>query len=393
MSAQTGMTNKEKLQALNRLSALIRSAEDIIQKGTRSPGDVLLFLEALQAFKERRLASIVRVSHGSLSTDDIFLRCGIEVRDVPFSPEDQRYLKKRGLRYVGEIFSMWSDPRSSFAVETGERIRGVLFDRLGLSKDLDPLALGWKPFYWSDATYTDELAVLILKRYPTSPKVLNWDQSVKNSYYRCRLELHRGAARRLHRRGIHFMGELFIREGNDHCPFGKRATGSLEGLQKELQSLGSRLWAGFLPPPHLTFPDWQGDLWSAELVQLEKEEQELEKAWARTVARRKKLWEEEEAKRKAKQETQRNSLPSREILDRSVETLELSIRAANCLQNAGIETIGQLVVRTEHEMLRSKNFGRKSLSEIKELLVKIGLHIDMTKEELEALPLPENLED
>ncbi len=62
---------------------------------------------------------------------------------------------------------------------------------------------------------------------------------------------------------------------------------------------------------------------------------------------------------------------------RSVHELELSVRAANCLKNANIKTIGDLVQRTEFEMLRTKNFGRKSLNEIKEILTEMGLSLGM----------------
>ncbi len=60
-------------------------------------------------------------------------------------------------------------------------------------------------------------------------------------------------------------------------------------------------------------------------------------------------------------------------LNRSVEELELSVRSYNCLKNAGIQTIGELVQKSESEMLRTKNFGRKSLNEIKEILQTMGL--------------------
>ena len=62
---------------------------------------------------------------------------------------------------------------------------------------------------------------------------------------------------------------------------------------------------------------------------------------------------------------------------RSVDELELSVRSANCLQNANIHYIGDLVQRTEAEMLKTKNFGRKSLKEIKELLAEMGLQLGM----------------
>ncbi len=60
-------------------------------------------------------------------------------------------------------------------------------------------------------------------------------------------------------------------------------------------------------------------------------------------------------------------------LNRSVEELELSVRSYNCLKNANIQTIGELVQKTEAEMLKTKNFGRKSLNEIKEILAQMGL--------------------
>lgn len=66
-----------------------------------------------------------------------------------------------------------------------------------------------------------------------------------------------------------------------------------------------------------------------------------------------------------------------EHLDKSVEELELSVRSYNCLKNANITTIRELVQKSEPEMLRTKNFGRKSLNEIKEILVAMGLSLGM----------------
>ena len=66
-----------------------------------------------------------------------------------------------------------------------------------------------------------------------------------------------------------------------------------------------------------------------------------------------------------------------ENLLRSVDELELSVRSANCLKNAGISLIGELVQKTEAEMLKTKNFGRKSLNEIKEILSEMGLSLGM----------------
>jgi DNA-directed RNA polymerase subunit alpha len=66
-----------------------------------------------------------------------------------------------------------------------------------------------------------------------------------------------------------------------------------------------------------------------------------------------------------------------ENLNRSVEELELSVRSYNCLKNANIATIGELIQKTEAEMLKTKNFGRKSLNEIKEILAQMGLSLGM----------------
>jgi len=66
-----------------------------------------------------------------------------------------------------------------------------------------------------------------------------------------------------------------------------------------------------------------------------------------------------------------------ENLNRSVEELELSVRSYNCLKNANIQSIGELVQKTEAEMLKTKNFGRKSLNEIKEILASMGLSLGM----------------
>jgi len=66
-----------------------------------------------------------------------------------------------------------------------------------------------------------------------------------------------------------------------------------------------------------------------------------------------------------------------ENLARSVDELELSVRSANCLKNSNIRYIYELVEKTEAEMLKTKNFGRKSLNEIKEILASMGLSLGM----------------
>lgn len=73
-------------------------------------------------------------------------------------------------------------------------------------------------------------------------------------------------------------------------------------------------------------------------------------------------------------------------LNRSVDELELSVRSYNCLKNANIRTIRDLVQKTEPEMLKTKNFGKKSLMEIKEVLAEMGLTLDMDLSDLPPAP-------
>jgi len=76
-------------------------------------------------------------------------------------------------------------------------------------------------------------------------------------------------------------------------------------------------------------------------------------------------------------------------LQKSVDELELSVRSYNCLKNANIRTIADLVQKTEPEMLKTRNFGRKSLNEIKEILEEMDLSLGMKLDELETPVVPE----
>lgn len=94
-----------------------------------------------------------------------------------------------------------------------------------------------------------------------------------------------------------------------------------------------------------------------------------------------------------KKEEPKNKL--NENLFRRIDEIELSVRSANCLENADIKYIGELVMKSEAEMLRTKNFGRKSLNEIKEILGEMGLGLGIklenfpSRKELEAMKEPE----
>jgi DNA-directed RNA polymerase subunit alpha len=98
-------------------------------------------------------------------------------------------------------------------------------------------------------------------------------------------------------------------------------------------------------------------------------------------------FDEEKAEPEIEETEESEETPQNENLYRTVEDLELSVRSANCLKNANITYIGELVQRTEAEMLKTKNFGRKSLNEIKQLLEAMELSLGMKVEDWE-LPEP-----
>ncbi len=89
----------------------------------------------------------------------------------------------------------------------------------------------------------------------------------------------------------------------------------------------------------------------------------------------------EETEESGEKEIDKEREKLNENLSRSVEELELSVRSYNCLKNAEIRTIRDLVLKSESEMLKTKNFGRKSLNEIKEILAEMGLSLGMKLDE------------
>lgn len=115
---------------------------------------------------------------------------------------------------------------------------------------------------------------------------------------------------------------------------------------------------------------------------------------------------EEPIEREAEEEEDKEVARIRDLMEKSVEELELSVRSANCLRAAGIKSIGELVQKSESAMLKYRNFGRKSLKEISDILEEMGLHFGMdvtpytrksprVASDLEAPPAPtdESMDD
>ena len=116
-------------------------------------------------------------------------------------------------------------------------------------------------------------------------------------------------------------------------------------------------------------------------TEVKKEEERLKKEQAereRKEAEMKQKEAEKKAEKEAKEEEKEEKL--NENLFKPVSELELSVRSANCLKNANITLIGELVQKTEAEMLKTKNFGRKSLNEIRGILEEMGLSLGMKLE-------------
>src|SRR6202012_4448327 len=80
------------------------------------------------------------------------------------------------------------------------------------------------------------------------------------------------------------------------------------------------------------------------------------------------------------EEVSQENTKLKKLLNMSVNEIELSVRAANCLNNANITTVGQLAMKSESEMLKYRNFGKKSLNEIKDKLTALGLSLGMSFE-------------
>ena len=102
---------------------------------------------------------------------------------------------------------------------------------------------------------------------------------------------------------------------------------------------------------------------------------------------------EEVAEPEKEEESEDDAPPLNPYLDKPVEDLELSVRSANCLKNAEIYFIGDLAQRSDQEMLKTKNFGRKSLNEIKTLLSEMGLTLGMKFENWVRPDIPEKKKD
>jgi hypothetical protein len=376
------MGNLQTLKALKRLRAHEKTTGDLIDQRTRTPEEVALLFLAFQAFRENRLGGVVWTLQGKPTPEELNRACNMRVGQLALEDKDQKYLRQRGIKYVGELFYIFFDPKSRASVETGQRILGVFERQLGLPHDMDPLAEGWIPCYWGE-TFDRLINTLILELAPT-PKIENWDAFVQlhsKTYFR---RAHRGIGRRYHRQGINHVGQLLAVYGcTPGCPANSISAGKLIELRATFRELGSTIWAGAKIPLGYTFADCRTHpIWIAEESAIENEQPLLEAAMAQHDARKEAEREKRRQERKSQvlQKAREDAeakvhecravkeKPSISVLLIRVDTLEMTVRLANRLQNAGLETVGQVLTKTEADFLRTKQFGRKSLGELKELL-------------------------
>lgn len=361
MSNYPSLGDRQKLQFLNHLSALGRSAEELIHGGMRDVEEVGTLFEALEAFKNGKLAAIV-CRYRQKSVDDLSAICEVELATLPFIKNDLLVLKKRGVRYLGELYYMFFDPHSPNAVAGKERIMRIIATRFNVPWEMDPLALGWIPSYWSDPAFLAELNVLILDRRPTPPapdfeaycalSVHERDQYIDSDF-------NRGMARWFHQKEINFAGEILTHRHspNQRCPHGMHQASILETVYGRLESIGSRLWASAIVPPNWSAPDWKEGPWQNELESIAREEQTI----ASILARR------------------RSELPPVvELLGRSIDTLGLQHWTERRLNGLGVELIIQLIAKSEQELAESNRHHGKwgiNIPELKQSLAELGLHL------------------
>ena len=385
MTAETGLTSRQKLDLVQRIGALGLNAQTLIVNDKRSGSDVETLLRALQAFKENRLGGII-FSERTFNLASL-AACSIEVVSLPFEKEDQKWMRLRGVRYVGEIYYVHFDAKSSYSVARGKRVLSFLEGRFSLPMNMDPLALGWKPPYWNSMTKAD-LSRLILNEMPTPPEP-NWDEVselINGPWYRRQgfkhRPMYRGIARLLHQRGAHFIVDIFLTTyPSQNCPANKRSSGMLKSLMSDLRACGSTMWAGALVPPMPRAP-WESR-WKDELAAIEEETAAFSAAIEARKAAEKVRREEEEARREQAHLELATVARTTDILNREIDFIELgdewSVRTINCLQNSNIRLYGELVVHDRVELRRTvDNLGMKSIREIEEHLATLGLKLGMT---------------
>jgi hypothetical protein len=310
---------------LARLATLFATAITLIQKGVRSDRMAETLLNALQLFKENRLAGVVSIEPGrtGMLPDNFQQLLSLKISDLPLSTKGaKQFLIRHGIHYLGEVYAVHPGPKQAkkSIAELEEYLLSV-----GLPLNLDPISAGWIPPYWNDPTVREAL---------DRPVFTQSGRNFERLAHDC------------HESGSHYLGQVIADWPVAYLR--RRGFRSLARREEFLEGDAARAGlhgAMFVPtdwtPPKGVPAGWRDD---------------------------------------------RKVIVAKSLLsDGTIERFELSVRTYYCLKNAGIIRVSDLVRRSEDEMLRVKNFGRKCLNELKEVLTDHGLRLGMSDEEIDSL--------
>ncbi len=351
MSAKTRRPDKLNTDALKaRFGDHFAQLMEYITKGSRSKNMLDELLRAHQLVKENRLAVAIAMANATtIDPDTTLLLLSQRWSETTISPYAKKYLRSWGIEYVGETYVISRE--SNKASKVLPLVYGHLMS-VGLPKSCDVLALGWRPPYWDDPAFN---AMLDL---PVGRVLRGFDDEdlyKKRRFYHCQYRIFA----RYHRDGEHYAG-CVLRNVSD------MSVARLSQKQSDLnKSTGIR--AGMLCPP-----DWQAPVgvpqeWTMYQELMAQVQQELR--------------EQEEQRQRRLNDPEYKNDQLRRLKEKSVEELEISVRSERALRSAGISTVGQLVQKTEAEMLRLRIFDRRNLKEISDVLGEMGLTFGMPEEE------------
>lgn len=316
----------------------------LTETGERSREMVEVMRDALRLFVENRLHVAVPFSTPPMKSDKELLQlCSLPISAMGLSRPTEAHLEARGIRYVGEICLVRYDRH----LVPRQEIEGWM-DRHGLSIAQDPLARGWRPPYASDPAARDiwnkPLDILFAQKKINFEDLWAGEEWTPR-YFWWWVEVNK--------RGVHYVGELFAPERRVSSWLKSAQLMMLHSLPQLHAGMRTVRWVAPFEPP----PVWERyQTWSDEMV---KNPGTTRHTWLL-----------------APHPLQRRSTDEqRAFLARSVGTLELSVRSSNALRAMGIETIGQLVEMSERGLLQQRNFGRKSLKEITDILEECGLSL------------------
>lgn len=365
MSVETRQDKQASLRERGDLSDLFASSLVLIRGNKRSELQRQNLRKALQLFQENRLAAVIAGSTGELPKDILTLLSQPIESTLPRNAVSA--LRGWGARYIGEILRLPRDAwRNKAHTQYGQAIRTLLIE-WGIPFDLDLNAVGWVPPYAEDPAV---VAVWNMRKHDLVPlrpcnetegceSVGEFIRSLANRNHRvANHPSYRPYVEQLLERGLRltmWVPGSWSPPARDICACARHATVEWEG-EHIRPSLKEKL-------------DRQGLTTLESLTALSKWELirkfgGLEDPHARSLMNI-----------VGKRGLQlRDSSPG-DYRDQPLDEFEFSVRTANCLRNEGVHLVGELIERTESDLLRIPSLGRQSLNEVKEALARLGLHL------------------